>query len=328
MRSRILQPMRIVREPEGFARWWQELGDRANLAEALNCLTEISPTEVEHALHRLLLEVFQAAGPIKWLRIEGLRRGVGASYIVLDADPAYDCDGVLDGVDLVLTAILYGGDPAGSCPALRVSAHEDHPSRFTPRAFDEPATALADVLDAAIVVINQHVSEQDRFITEAREVSPLFQEQPVGPAFAVAAAESLGMFDIDIVAFDRWVSDKGEELEFDVPDRDQQHPAAALSNLVREALEAGVVTADWRVELTVCDDDEWECSGYSVVIRNRGGEQRELGLTGRWNELRWPDDATLAREAAHEYLQDVCCEANALLRVAALTSSAHTPIPS
>ena len=59
----------------------------------------------------------------------------------------------------------------------------------------------------------------------------------------VVTAPALRLFEIDTAAFDRWVADKGEELECDVPDRYQQHPARALSNLVREARCAGVITA-------------------------------------------------------------------------------------
>ena len=72
--------------------------------------------------------------------------------------------------------------------------------------------------------------------------------------------------------------------------------------------------------MTIYTSDEtrpdWECSGYSVVVRNRSGQQHRLGITSGWNELRWLGDGISARDAAKKYLQEVCDEANAVLAMA------------
>ena len=55
------------------------------------------------------------------------------------------------------------------------------------------------------------------------------RQHPRDVGFVVTSA-SLRPFEIDTIAFERWVEAKGEELDSDIPQRCQQYPAAALSN--------------------------------------------------------------------------------------------------
>lgn len=61
-------------------------------------------------------------------------------------------------------------DGFGASPSLRVSVYVDHPSLIKPASIEDPSAALAELIDAAIALINGEIAAQDRFISEAREV--------------------------------------------------------------------------------------------------------------------------------------------------------------
>lgn len=131
--------------------------------------------------------------------------------------------------------------------------------------------------------------------------------------FVVTPTAGLRHFTINVEAFDRWVAAKGEELECDLPDRSHERPGGAMSELYYEALEAQAIVADPRVELSVNGDDDWGSSGYYVVLHNRNGTQRRVGITSGWNELTWLAPGTSARDGAYQYLDEVCAVANEIL---------------
>jgi hypothetical protein len=103
---------------------------------------------------------------VPWLRVEGLRRGVKVEHLTLDIEPAYDGDGVLDGVEVVLTLFPQGCE----APVLSVSEYVSRPtSMFVPAPGVDAATAVAEILDTALLLINAEIADRGRFTFSARD---------------------------------------------------------------------------------------------------------------------------------------------------------------
>lgn len=135
------------------------------------------------------------------------------------------------------------------------------------------------------------------------------------PAFTVTLADARPtLFNVDEDAFTRWCDAKGEELACEIPTRTNPRAGAALSDLFYDAKEAAVILGDNAVELSVYGDDDEEVSGFYAVLKNTVGSQRLIGLTSGWTEVPRIDDATDARQAAREHLEEICTVANDVLR--------------
>lgn len=164
----VLVPLTVTRDPGGFARWWEQAPNREGIIEILRSLARPDGVSAAYDLHLLMLAIFQdTVDAAQWLHVVGLGRGVTVSYLSLDADPAYDSDGVLDGVEIVLS--LHTGPPF---IPLKVSVYVDRARRvLVPEAaVDDPQAALAEILDIALDMINSDIAASDRFTFAARDV--------------------------------------------------------------------------------------------------------------------------------------------------------------
>lgn len=163
----VLAPLTITRDVTGFERWWAQTPNREDITEILGSLAEPDSDSVEYNLHSLMITIFQdTVDAARWLHVAGLGRGIAVSYLCLDVDPAFDGDGVLDGVKVVLG--LYTGTPLAW---LKVSVYVDHARRvLVPWAVGDPQAAVAEVVDIALDIINAEIADQDRFIFGARDV--------------------------------------------------------------------------------------------------------------------------------------------------------------
>jgi hypothetical protein len=163
----VLASLTITRDTVGFAQWWAQEADQEAIIETLEYVAEAGPGDVEHALHSLMLEVFQSSpGAVEWLRVTGLGRGVGIGYLTLDIDPAHDADGILDGVEVVLNLWTHTPDVS-----LTVSVYTDHARAvLAPQSISDPAAGLAEVIDMALELVNRDIAARDRFVFGARDV--------------------------------------------------------------------------------------------------------------------------------------------------------------
>lgn len=135
------------------------------------------------------------------------------------------------------------------------------------------------------------------------------------PAFTVTlSATQITLFSIDDKAFDNWCEDKGEDLECDVPKWTEPTAGATLSQFFYEARQAGVIIGDANFDLQVNGDDDAEISGFYVILKNAGGDQRLIGLTSGWTEVARVEDGTDAPQSAREHLDEICNVANSVLR--------------
>lgn len=166
-----LSTLTVTREVVGYERWWREnAANRDSIVEALECVAEAGPGDVEYALHGLFLDVFQGnSAAVEWLRVNGLRPGAVVRSMSLDVDAAHDGEGVLDGAYVV----LHLGVCSPEYSWLRVSVYTDH-ARAVLASWeaDDPAIALAKIVDAALVLINQDIADRDRFLA-ARAAAPV-----------------------------------------------------------------------------------------------------------------------------------------------------------
>jgi hypothetical protein len=164
----VVAKLTVSRNPEAYAKWWAEQADTEAISEAVEQVAASASCEIEYALNSLCLEVFQAdPRGAPWLRVDGLGRGVKVEYLTLDIDPARDGDGMLDGVDVVLSL-----HPQGSATAwLQVSVYVDRATRmFLPESCADPAAALAEIIDTALMLINNEIADRDRFTFSMRDV--------------------------------------------------------------------------------------------------------------------------------------------------------------
>lgn len=168
----VLEPMSIARDHQSFRAWWHAEKDRVDMVEALNDLADsiAARSGIEHAMQRVMLEVFQESGPVNWLKLQGLRAGVAVCDLVLDADPSYNTDGELDGLNVVLTGATATPDDECRSGWLTVSAYVDTASLLAPDSFDDLASALAEFLDTALEILNDHTAKQDKFINSVRSL--------------------------------------------------------------------------------------------------------------------------------------------------------------
>lgn len=163
----VLTPLTISRDDAGFARWWANVSNRDEIIEILESLAGPDCDGVEYSLHSLMLAVFQGdTDAAHWLHVAGLREGVTPSYLCLDIDVAHDGEGLLDGVEVVLSL-----QTAPPCMSLTVSAYIDRPRRvLVPESGDAAEAALAAMIDTALELVNEALDARDRFTFGARDV--------------------------------------------------------------------------------------------------------------------------------------------------------------
>ena len=144
----------------------------------------------------------------------------------------------------------------------------------------------------------------------SRRIAAHLPRMTVGaPAFMVTAHSAQTAFGIDDDAFADWVDSEGGKLGGKLPDSSDNCAGSALSELVYEALSAGVLVGDSRIELNVYGDGV----GYLLRLNNVAGCQRSVGLTRGWCGIHWPPVGLVYGESARYFLQEICDVANALL---------------
>ncbi|OOK65307.1 hypothetical protein BZL29_7691 [Mycobacterium kansasii] len=162
----LVVPLVASREPILYQQWWDREANRAEITDTLAQLADGS--EAEYTLHELMLQVFQSehAGTT-WLQVHGL---AADAHVSLDIDPAYDSQGVLDGVNVVLNLDVEVANTRRHW--LSVSVYVAHPRAvFRPQA-SETEVGLGAVIDEALALINQEIAERDDFAATARQLLP------------------------------------------------------------------------------------------------------------------------------------------------------------
>ncbi|WP_243633024.1 hypothetical protein [Mycobacterium uberis] len=129
------------------------------------------------------------------------------------------------------------------------------------------------------------------------------------PAFMITVYGTQARFGIDDDAFAAWVDSEGEELRGKLPNSSDDCAGSALSELVYEALSAGVLVGNPTIELNVHSDGV----GYLLRLNNVAGRQQSVGLTRGWHEIHWPPVGLAYDESARFHLQEICDVANVLL---------------
>jgi hypothetical protein len=163
----LLAPLVFTRDADSYAAWWAAGADIDTIADTLAGLAE--PSEIEYGLHSLLLDVFQQSPePLSWVRVSGLARGITPGYMAIDMDPSFDGEGKLSGVDVVASVQAQG------CPTpqwLTVSTYVARPwYEFASDLPAEPVEALATIVDTALAIINDDISDRDDFVFTARDI--------------------------------------------------------------------------------------------------------------------------------------------------------------
>lgn len=121
---------------------------------------------------------------------------------------------------------------------------------------------------------------------------------------------------LDDDAFNRWITAKGEKLEDDIPNiNNDDSPSATLARLVHDAIDHGVLTGPPLIELQINEDDDTYSTGYYIILHNRHGNQRFIGLTTGWTEIAvdWWDEDLSPADDARRHLQNICDTANRTL---------------
>lgn len=163
----LVAPLVVSRDPTRYQQWWDREANRTEIADTLARLTDES--EVEYTLHELLLQVFQSdPSGASWLQVQGLAASAHVRWLSLDIDPAYDGQGVLDGVDVVLNLHVEIANIGQRW--LAVSVYVSHPHRVLAPQASEAGQALGEVVDQALALINREIAERDDFAATARQL--------------------------------------------------------------------------------------------------------------------------------------------------------------
>lgn len=158
--------LRVTRNPKAFQSWWPTLSDTTDITDAIAALHAPRTSDVESSLHWLMITVFQGAQPVTWLDISGLHPTAHVSHVLLDAEVAHNNDGDCIGVDIVLSLHVTADDD--TVVATTPSAYVQWPATAFAPSSTEPHDALAEIIDAALDLINTAMATADRFNTVAR----------------------------------------------------------------------------------------------------------------------------------------------------------------
>lgn len=163
----LVAPLVVSRNPSLYQQWWDREANRAEIADTLARLA--GECEAEYTLHELMLQVFQSdPSGASWLQVQGLAAGADVRWLSLDIDPAYDGQGVLDGIDVVFNLHVEMANIGQRW--LAVSVYVARPHRVLAPQAPEAGLALAEVIDQALAMINGEIAERDDFAATARQL--------------------------------------------------------------------------------------------------------------------------------------------------------------
>ncbi len=187
MTGQSLAPLTIRRDAALFARWWRTDADRQAITDALENLTQTG--ELEWRLSSLMSEVFQTGEqPPVFLCVTGLRPGTEVCYICLDLEPARDGEGLIDGVEAVLS-LFTAADVS-----LLVSAYTGHAAAlFVPQHGADAFAILGEIIDTALALVNAEIADRDRFMVRARAVHPRWPDTSVCDECGAATGSLVGL---------------------------------------------------------------------------------------------------------------------------------------
>lgn len=161
-------PMRIERDRDGYASWWNGLADTSFLEETvLETLPGSDSISLAEGLQSLMIDVFQRdVAPVNWLAVTGLSAGTSVRHVGLDIEPSYDSTGVLDGVNVVLSLTV---SIAGSSAYQTITVYVDRPERvLVPEPLDDVSAAVAEIVDIAAELVTAELAERVQFFRIAR----------------------------------------------------------------------------------------------------------------------------------------------------------------
>ncbi|SKU01052.1 hypothetical protein [Mycobacteroides abscessus] len=166
-------PLVFSRDTDSFNRWWDSFEFVGDVEDAVAALRADDNSDAVFALSDLMTTVLQLKAPAPvpgWIKVEGLRPGAEIAYVTLDFDPDYDGTGVLDGAKVVVNLHTANRIEGGS-HWLAVSSYVSRPHReFRPDEGLTTREALAQIIDAALILINWEVARSDRFLVAARQM--------------------------------------------------------------------------------------------------------------------------------------------------------------
>lgn len=165
----LVAPLVISRDPIRYQQWWDREANRTEIADTLARLAD--DNDAEYTLHDLMLQVFQSdPSGASWLQVQGLAEGAHLRWRSLDMDPAYDGEGVLDGLDVVFNLHVEMANIGQRW--LAVSVYVSHPHRVLAPDASEARQALGEVIDQALAMINREIADRDDFAATARQLPP------------------------------------------------------------------------------------------------------------------------------------------------------------
>ncbi len=158
-----LAPMRIERDRDGYTSWWNSLPDTSMFEETVSeTLAGSDSIALAEGLQSLLGDVFQRdVVPVTWLTVTGLAAGTSVRHIGLDIEPSYDCTGVFDGVDVVLSLTIVTAERSAY---QTIAVYVDRPEWvLVPKALDDPAAVVAAIVDIAVGLVTAELAERRQF---------------------------------------------------------------------------------------------------------------------------------------------------------------------
>lgn len=156
----------IKRSPAKYAEWWAGLSDsdQEEITDATETVKADAEDlcEMESSLH-YLMTVLMECGVTETLDVAGLRSDVEVQHLFLDIEPAYDGEGIVDGVSVSI--LLSLGSARAFIPSLLVDVYMSKASYLKPPGEGDD---VAWLIDEALAYINTELAERDTFNAEAR----------------------------------------------------------------------------------------------------------------------------------------------------------------
>lgn len=156
-------PLAVTRDEHAYAAWWASLSDdvREGLEDSVSDLAATDSMLVADSLHWLMLGAFQENGRVPWLTVTGLAPRVTIDPVNLDIDPAYDSEGVLDGVIVILRLYATVGDRS---LYQKITVYVDRPQRqLVPAGLDDTGAVIGQIIDRAAELITAEMADRDQF---------------------------------------------------------------------------------------------------------------------------------------------------------------------
>ncbi|MFR9753991.1 hypothetical protein ACL02S_23530 [Nocardia sp. 004] len=138
------------------------------------------------------------------------------------------------------------------------------------------------------------------------------EESPTRPAFVIVHGDPAS-FEVDEAAFERWIASNEDEVAGHIPGSHHEEPVSDLIALFDAARAADVITGDYRLELLIDAANAPRDPGFTLLLRNRNGEQENIAVTTGFTELIYADSALSTAQAARFHLEHVITVANGLL---------------